>query len=455
MTPFHGVIPDLFAVSFRSSFPASFRSPSPVSFRSAFPLSFRAPLPCPSERPSPVSFRAPLSRVIPNAPLPCHSERSEESAVGNTAGNGARLKEIPRRCTPRNDTFSQCHPGSLCGLLPELLSRVLPKPFSRVIPNVVRNLQLGIRRETVQNSRRFLVATLLGMTAGGLGMTGWTPRNDRMESCSERRFSRCHSERLPPVSFRTPLSRVIPERLSPVIPSPSPVSFRAPLPCHSERSEESAVGNTAGNGARLKEIPRRCTPRNDTFSRCHPGSLCGVLPELLSRVLPKPFSRVLPKPFSRVIPNVVRNLQLGIRRETVQNSRRFLVATLLGMTAGGLEMTGWTPRNDRMESCSERRFSRCHSERLPPVSFRAPFPCHSEPLSRVIPNVVRNLQLGIRRETVQNSRRFLVVALLGMTPFPGVIPDLFAVSFRSSFPASFRSPSPVSFRSPSPVSFRT
>jgi hypothetical protein len=44
--------------------------------------------------------------------------------------------------------------------------------FSRVIPNVVRNLQLRIRRETVQDSRRFLVATLLGMTGGGLGMTG-------------------------------------------------------------------------------------------------------------------------------------------------------------------------------------------------------------------------------------------------------------------------------------------
>jgi hypothetical protein len=216
------------------------------------------------------------------------------------------------------------------------------------------------------------------------------------------------------------------------------VSFRAPLPCHSERSEESAVGNTAGNGARLKEIPRRCTPRNDTFSRCHSGSLCGVIPKPFSRVipkpfsrvLPKPFSRVLPKPFSRVLPNVVRNLQLGIRRETVQNSRRFLVATLLGMTAGELGMTGWTPRNDRMESCSERRFSRCHSERLPPVSFRtplsrvlpnaplpchsgAPFPCHSEPLSRVIPNVVRNLQSGIRREMAADSKRFLSVARPG------------------------------------------
>jgi len=37
----------------------------------------------------------------------------------------------------------------------------------------VRNPQSGIRRETVQNSRRFLVAALLGMTMGRklLGMT--------------------------------------------------------------------------------------------------------------------------------------------------------------------------------------------------------------------------------------------------------------------------------------------
>jgi hypothetical protein len=27
----------------------------------------------------------------------------EESAVGNTAGEGAKLEEIPRRCAPRND----------------------------------------------------------------------------------------------------------------------------------------------------------------------------------------------------------------------------------------------------------------------------------------------------------------------------------------------------------------
>jgi hypothetical protein len=170
-------------------------------------------------RPSPVPCRTASSRVIPNVHppvsfrtsiLPCHSER----------------------------------------------------PSSRVIPNVVRNLQSGIRRETVQNSRRFLVATLLGMTGGA-------PRNDR-GGRSERPFSRCHSE----------------------------------------RSEESAVGNTAGDGAKLEEIPRRCAPRNDRGRRSE-------------------------RPSSRVIPNVVRNLQSGIRRETVQNSRRFLVAALLGMTEGG------------------------------------------------------------------------------------------------------------------------
>jgi hypothetical protein len=45
-------------------------------------------------------------------------------------------------------------------------------PFPVVIPNVVRNLQLGKRREAVQSSRRFLVAALLGMTKKGLlGMT--------------------------------------------------------------------------------------------------------------------------------------------------------------------------------------------------------------------------------------------------------------------------------------------
>jgi hypothetical protein len=49
------------------------------------------------------SSECPLSRVIPKPLLPCHSERSEESAVGNTAGGGAKLEEIPRRCAPRND----------------------------------------------------------------------------------------------------------------------------------------------------------------------------------------------------------------------------------------------------------------------------------------------------------------------------------------------------------------
>jgi hypothetical protein len=30
-----------------------------------------------------------------------------------------------------------------------------------------------------------------------------------------------------------------------------------PFPCHSERSEESAVGNMAGSGGKSQEIPRR------------------------------------------------------------------------------------------------------------------------------------------------------------------------------------------------------
>jgi hypothetical protein len=48
-----------------------------------------------------------------------------------------------------------------------------------------------------------------------------------------------------------------------------------------------------------------------------------------------------------------------------------------------------------------------HSKRLTYVSFRTPY-------SRVIPNAVRTLQLGIRRKAMQNSRRFLVATLLGM-----------------------------------------
>ena len=105
----------------------------------------------------------------------------------------------------------------------ERLSHFIPSPspvsfrtpLSRVIPNAVRNPPSGIRREMALDSKRFLVVALLGMT---------------------------------------PFSRVIPDFF--------PVSLRAPLPCHSERSEESAVGNTAGNGGRLKEIPLRGAPRD-------------------------------------------------------------------------------------------------------------------------------------------------------------------------------------------------
>jgi len=51
----------------------------------------------------------PPFRVMPSeardlhTPLPCHPERSEGSAVGNTAGNGGRLEEIPRHFVPRDD----------------------------------------------------------------------------------------------------------------------------------------------------------------------------------------------------------------------------------------------------------------------------------------------------------------------------------------------------------------
>jgi hypothetical protein len=121
---------------------------------------------------------------------------------------------------------------------------------------------------------------------------------------------------------------------------------------------------------------------------------------------------------------------LGIRRETVQNSRRFLVAALLGMTRGR-KLLGMTRARKLLGMARARkllaRTGRSKPRNVPfppvipnaltPLSFRTPIlPCHSErPSSRVIPNVVRNPQLGIQRETVQNSRRFLVAALLGMT----------------------------------------
>jgi hypothetical protein len=108
----------------------------------------------------------------------------------------------------------------------------------------------------VQNSRRFLVAALLGMTGGRkllamtlgrklLGMTRRSgPRNVPIRAVIPNPLLPCHSEPLTPVSFRTPYSRVIPNEC-----------------------EESAVGNTAGGGAKLEEIPRRCAPRNDKGAR--------------------------------------------------------------------------------------------------------------------------------------------------------------------------------------------
>jgi hypothetical protein len=98
----------------------------------------------------------------------------------------------------------------------------------------------------------------------------------------------------------------------------------------------------------------------------------------------------------------VRNLQLGKRREAVQSSRRFLVAALLGMTKKGASRNDkkGASRNDKKRALLGMTGGDEHRD--------APFPV-------VIPNVVRNLQLGKRREAVQNSRRFLVAALLGMT----------------------------------------
>jgi hypothetical protein len=64
----------------------------------------------------------------------CHSERSEESAVGKTAGGGAKFEEIPRRCAPRN--------GKKRGAPRNDRGGPRDAPFPAVIPNVVRNLQL-------------------------------------------------------------------------------------------------------------------------------------------------------------------------------------------------------------------------------------------------------------------------------------------------------------------------
>jgi hypothetical protein len=76
------------------------RAARDVTFPAVIP---NGSLPCHSERPHTVSFRTVFSLVIPNGSLPCHSERSEESAVGNTAGDSAKFEEIPRRYAPRND----------------------------------------------------------------------------------------------------------------------------------------------------------------------------------------------------------------------------------------------------------------------------------------------------------------------------------------------------------------
>jgi hypothetical protein len=147
--------------------------------------------------------------------------------------------------------------------------------------------------------------------------------------------------------------------------------------------------------AALLGMTRRNDPRNVPFPAVIANPLLPCHPEPPTRVSFR-------TPYSRVIPNVVRNPQLGIGREKVKNSRRFLVAALLGMTRRN------DPRNAPFPAVIANPLLACHPEPPTPVSFRTPY-------SRVIPNVVRNPQLGIGREKVKKSRRFLVAALLGMT----------------------------------------
>jgi len=125
--------------------------------------------------------------------------------------------------------LSPCHPEPLLPFgIPNLFSRLEFRASSpAVIPSAERDLQLGKWRETVANSKRFLVAG--------------APRNDKKEALlgmTEKGRS--------PEWHHFPC----------VIPS---LFFR----CHPERSEGSAVGKVAGDGGRLEEIPRRCTPRSE------------------------------------------------------------------------------------------------------------------------------------------------------------------------------------------------
>jgi hypothetical protein len=89
---------------------------------------------------------------------------------------GRKLLAMTRRSGPRNVPIPAVIPNAL---LPCHSEPLTPVSFR----TNVRNPQLGIRREAVQNSRRFLVAALLGMTRG-------------RASSSERPFFPCHSKRM-------------------------------------------------------------------------------------------------------------------------------------------------------------------------------------------------------------------------------------------------------------------
>jgi hypothetical protein len=103
-----------------------------------------------------------------------------------------------------------------------------------------------------------------------------------------------HSKQLTHVSFRTSYSRVIPNVL---------------LPCHSERSEESAVGNTAEGDAKLEEIPRRYAPRNDILkleSERDGGRVAGKNRNISGDLQPIKMGPGFVRPYS-VIPDLIRN----------------------------------------------------------------------------------------------------------------------------------------------------
>jgi hypothetical protein len=112
----------------------------------------------------------------------------------------------------------------------------------------------------VQNSRRFLVAALLGMTRG-----------------------RCAPQNAPfPVSFRTDVRNLQLGMMNAFgMDDLDDLDDLGAEDGNCMKTEACAHESTAGGGAKLEEIPRRCAPRNDR------GSL---------RSSECPFSRVIPKP---------------------------------------------------------------------------------------------------------------------------------------------------------------